>query len=68
MRLVLLSWIIGSGLFFAGWFFGVIMARRHAEPTDDVLDSFCQACYLRQIEAQVALDPVALAPTIRSAR
>jgi hypothetical protein len=67
MRLVLLSWIIGSALFFAGWFLGVIMARRRAEPAD-APEGFCAACYLRQVEAQVGLDPVALLPTTSHAR
>jgi hypothetical protein len=67
MRLVLLSWILGSAIFFAGWFLGVIMARRRAEPAD-APGGFCEACYLRQVEAQVSLDPLALLPTAPSTR
>jgi hypothetical protein len=45
MSFVLLSWIIGSALFFAGWFLGVIMARRAVDLEADHLEGFCDACY-----------------------
>jgi hypothetical protein len=59
MRLVLLSWIVGSGLFFAGWVLGVIMAKRHGAPTDGNVGGLCEACYFREIEAQLA-EPASL--------
>jgi hypothetical protein len=67
MWLVLLLWIMGSALFLAGWCFGVIMARRRPEPPDGNPAGFCEACYLRQVEAQVAVEPPSPIPAVRPA-
>jgi hypothetical protein len=52
----LVLWIMGSALFLAGWCLGVIMARHQPEPPDGSPAGFCEACYLRQVEAQVAVE------------
>lgn len=60
MRWWLLYWIVGSGLFFVGWVFGVLMAKTTPEAPGSVA-AYCWRCYVDLVSERTSAPSVATA-------
>ncbi len=54
MRWWLLYWVIGSGVFFLGWVFGIVMAKSSPESPAAAASTYCWRCYVDLVSERVA--------------